>query len=573
MGVEEPTGTTMQEQQIQHQQVSAKSSDESPTLEKQHGIAIDSAFEGREWPGPAQVAAVMIAICLSVFLVALDRTIIATAIPKITDQFHSLDDVGWYGSGFLLTSCALLLPVGRLMTFYSPKWVFLTILVIFEIGSVVCGAAPNSDAFIIGRAIAGIGGAGIMTGGTVLLTYTIPLAKRPKFQGFIGISFGLASVAGPFLGGAFTSNVTWRWCFYINLPVGAVSIIFITFILKSTPPPGKKDVSFLQHFFQLDPLGTLFLIPSLVCLVLALQYGGTVDSWSSGRVIALLVVFAILAVGFILVQIFNKKNSMVPHGVIKNRDILSGALYMFCHGGALTTLVIYVPLYFQAIKGVSAVKSGVDTFPMILALVLGIIMGGVLTGKIGYYAPMGYVCVVLAPIGCGLIATWTRTTNHSRWIGYQVIAGYGLGIGFQSPMTAAQTVLADSLVPLGVACIQFAQVMGATVFVAVAQNLLTTRLTSGLAKILPNFDPNVLANTGAVELRDLVPAAQLDQVLEIYMHALRQVFFLCAGLAAAIIIGAAGLSWKSVKVEKQEPKKQEEGSEKSKDEEAHSGEE
>ncbi|KAJ9605928.1 hypothetical protein H2200_009777 [Cladophialophora chaetospira] len=557
----------MHEQQISHEQVSGRSSQEVAKAEEQNGIAIDSKFEDRQWPGPKQVAAVMIAICLSVFLVALDRTIIATAIPQITDQFHSLDDVGWYGSAFLLTSCALLLPVGRLMTFYSPKWVFLTILVIFEIGSVICGAAPNSNAFIVGRAIAGIGGAGIMTGGTVLLTYTIPLAKRPKFQGFIGISFGLASVAGPLLGGAFTSNVTWRWCFYINLPIGAVSIIFITFILKSTPPPGKKEVSFLQHFLQLDPVGTLFLIPSLVCLVLALQYGGTIDSWSSGRVIALLVVFAVLGFAFILVQIFNKRNSTVPHDVIKNRDILAGALYMFCHGGALTTLVIYVPLYFQAIKGVSPVKSGIDTFPMILALVLGIIMGGVLTGKIGYYAPMGYACVVLAPIGCGLIATWTRDTGHSRWIGYQVIAGYGLGIGFQSPMTAAQTVLSDSSVPLGVACIQFAQVMGATVFVAVAQNLLTNHLGSGLAELLPNFTPSDLANTGAVELRNLVPPEQLDQVLEVYMHALRQVFFLCAGLAAAIIIGAAGLSWKSVKEEKKEPQKPAE--EKISDEESH----
>lgn len=275
-----------------------------------------------------------------------------------------------------------------------------------------------------------------------------------------------------------------------------------------------------QHFLQLDPVGTFFLVPSLVCLVLALQYGGTVDFWSSGQVIALLVTFAVLGLAFILVQIFNK-NGTIPHDVIKTRDILAGALYMFCHGGALTTLVIYVPLYFQAIKGVSPVKSGIDTFPMILALVLRIVMGGVLTGKIGYYVPIGYVCVVLAPIGCGLISTWARTTNHSQWIGYQIVAGYGLGFGFQSPMTAAQTVLADSLVPLGVACIQFAQVMGATVFVAVAQNLLTTRLASGSSDIIPNFNPSVLANAGAVELRRLVPPDQLDQVLDVYMLALR----------------------------------------------------
>ncbi|KAK6428144.1 MFS sugar transporter [Oleoguttula sp. CCFEE 5521] len=164
-----------------------------------------------EYPPPAAAAVVMIAICLAIFLVALDRTIIATAIPKITDEFHSLDDIGWYGSAFLLTSCTFQLVLGRVYTFYAPKPVFLATILLFEIGSVICGAAPNSTAFIIGRAIAGIGSAGVMSGGIILMTNTIPLAKRPAYQGAFGAVFGIASIAGPLLGGAFTSSkATWR---------------------------------------------------------------------------------------------------------------------------------------------------------------------------------------------------------------------------------------------------------------------------------------------------------------------------------------------------------------------------
>ena len=173
------------------------------------GNALQRQQSEIEYPPTRTVVLVMISLLLALFLVSLDRTIIATAIPKMTDEFHSLDDIGWYGSAFMLTSCCFQLLLGRVYTFYTPKYVFLTVIGLFEVGSAICGAAPNSVAFIIGRAIQGVGSAGIMSGAVILMLGILPLAKRPKYMGFFGAVFGVSSVVGPLLGGAFTTNVSW----------------------------------------------------------------------------------------------------------------------------------------------------------------------------------------------------------------------------------------------------------------------------------------------------------------------------------------------------------------------------
>ncbi|KAF1992177.1 major facilitator superfamily transporter [Aulographum hederae CBS 113979] len=500
-----------------------------------------------EFPSGAKVALVMISLYLAMFLVALDRTILATAIPRITDEFDSLDDVGWYGSSYMLTACAFILIYGRIYTFYSTKWIFLTGILLFEIGSAISGAAPDSITLIVGRAIAGLGSSGIFTGAITIMINTVPLHKRPMFQGMFGAVFGVASVAGPLLGGVFTDKVSWRWCFYINLPIGAVTILVIIFILhlnekKKTPKTIKEQI------IQLDPIGTFFFLPGIVSLLLALQWGGSQYPWSNWRIILLLVVFAICIVVFILIQILHRNTTAtVPARIITQRSVAFGAFFTFCVGSVMMADIFYLPFWFQAIKGSSAVKSGVQSIPLILGLVAAAIICGGLVQKTGYYTPFMFAGSIIMSVGAGMLTTLDLDSNHDKWIGYQALLGLGIGTGMQQANLAVQNCLPREDVPTGAAVIFFFQTLGGTLFVSVAQNVFIDELISRSADI-PGLDPRLIVNTGATELRRFVDPNELPRVLVAYNEALTMGPFLVAVIVASLsIIGAAGMEWKSLK--------------------------
>ena len=479
---------------------------------------------------------------------AQDRTIIATAIPSITNDFDSLGDVGWYGSAYLLTACGFQLLFGRIYQFYSPKWVWLVAIVLFEIGSAICGAAPNSVAFIIGRAIAGLGSAGVFSGALIIIVYAIPLHRRPIFTGSIGGVFGIASVMGPLLGGAFTENVTWRWCFYLNLPIGAVTIVIIALILN-VQTPSAANLPTAEKLKQLDPIGTFFFLPSVICLLLALQWGGSTYAWSDGRIIALLVLFGVLMIAFIAVQIIRQEGATVPPRIFKQRSILAGVLYTIGAGSSMMIFVYYIPIYFQAIQGVDAVQSGIRNLALVLSLVVASLTTGILVTKIGYYTPFMIVASVIMSIGGGLLTTLWVDSSEGKWLGYQILFGFGLGMGMQQANLAAQVVLNRRDVSVGASLMVFSQSLGGAIFISVGQNILSNKLASGLAE-LGGINPQAVVSSGATDIRNIVPAQLLPQVLEIYNLAIRDAFYAGLAMACFTIFGALLMEWRNIKKEK-----------------------
>ncbi|KAJ7667109.1 major facilitator superfamily domain-containing protein [Mycena rosella] len=505
------------------------------------------AFEP-EYPTGLRLGLLTFALAISVFLVALDNTILATAIPRITDHFNSLDDVGWYGSAYLLTSASFQLLWGRLYTFLPIKWVYIAAIAIFEFGSLICGIAPTSAALIVGRAIAGVGCGGIFSGALIIVAHSAPLPKRPMFTGLIGTMYGVASVAGPLMGGAFAEKVTWRWCFFINLPIGAITLLVMIFMFKSPHQDKGEAMTLKQRLGQFDPIGSIIIIPAVVSLLLALQWGGSTYAWKSARIIALFVVFGVLTLVFIAVQAWKQETATVPPRIIKIRSIWSGAWFALFQGATFFVFVYYLPIWFQAIKGVSAVKSGIENLPMILAVVFSMIGAGGATTAIGYYTPFMILSTILMAVGGGLITTFKVDTGHARWIGYQVILGVGCGAGMNQPVMAAQAVLDMKDIPTGTALIMFLQTMGGSIFVSVAQNIFQNEFVRGLARDVPSVDPSIILRAGATSLKNAVSPELVDAVILVYNKALVSAFYVATATACLSAVGALVIEWKSIKV-------------------------
>ncbi|KAF7543739.1 hypothetical protein G7Z17_g10503 [Cylindrodendrum hubeiense] len=524
-----------------------------PDVEKPvpNGPAFDKEAEENYKPKTLKFWLIILSAFVSMFLVALDRTILSTAIPAITNEFNSLGDIGWYGSAYMLTTAAFQLVFGRIYKFYDLRLTFLATIILFEVGSAICGAAPNSTAFIIGRSIAGIGSAGIMTGSMMSIIPMIPLHKRPMFQSMFAMVFGISSVCGPLIGGAFTEKVTWRWCFYMNLPIGAAAFAFL-FLFLNSPKKPHESVPFTKHITRLDPLGTFFFVPSMICLILALQWGGSTYVWSNWRIILLFVIFGLTLIAFCTVQVMMPETATIPVRIIKQRSMLSGAFVMTFLAGAMMLSVYYVPLWFQATKNLGAVKSGIYTIPLVLSLVVASFVSAAFTQRIGYYVPTMLLCPCVMAIGEGLLSTFTPTTGSSHWIAYQFIVGFGLGLGMQTVGLAVQTTLPKDDVSTGLAITFFCQQLGGAIFVSVGQTILSSLLVKRLAHI-PGLDGKTIVNTGATDLHKVVPEKYMDVVLEAYNYAITRIFLAAVGLSVAGLISAMFMEWRSIKKGKQGP--------------------
>lgn len=331
---------------------------------------------------------------------------------------------------------------------------------------------------------------------------------------------------------------------------GALAVGVLVLILDLRPRQ-RKQLTLWEQFKQLDPLGTVLFLPSIVCLLLALQWGGTTYAWSSWRIVLLLVLAGVLFASFLAVQIFLSSTATLPTRILKQRTVAASALFAFTSQSGMIVVTYYIPIFFQALKGFSPTKSGEATIPFILSMVVGSIFAAVLVQRIGYPKPLMLLSAAIFSTGIGLVTTWPVDVNHSKWIGYQVLIGFGVGLGMQQPSMNVQIVLSKEDNPTGVSLMMFAQNLGGAIFLSVAQVVFTDELARRLTTIPGlNLSKGQVVEMGATSIRSLVPDNLVGVFLECYRGAIRNAMYVALGLACFSVVGGVLVEWKSVKAAK-----------------------
>ncbi|KAJ6172809.1 hypothetical protein N7470_001876 [Penicillium chermesinum] len=477
-----------------------------------------------------QEVPVFIAMSFGIFILGLDNTIVGTAIPTISDEFNSITDIGWYGSAYQLTTCSTQFMFGKLYTMFRVKWLLVISVVILELGSIVSAAAPNSAAFIVGRAIAGCGASGVLNGVLIAGSTTLPLRWRPIFNSTVGGLECVAMVVAPVIGGALTTDVTWRWCFWLNVPIGGFTLAILIFVFKQPPDQKGKDESSMSKIKKLNIPSLLIFTGSIVCLLLALQWGGTTYPWNSGKVVAPLVVAGVSFAAFLAYESLREGEAMIPRSVIFNRTAGLCMLYAFCSSAAFNIIDYYLPIWFQAVKGATAVKSGGMLLPSIIGLSVVAISSG-------------FVLLLHR-----ILHTADPSTTHAAWIGWQVMPGMGTGLAFPQPWSAIQTALPEKDVPLGLAGVGFGISFAAAVSISICENVFTNLLRSGLqAAALPGVNAEDVIKDGATGFLQHIAANERRLVLKIYNHAVTSCFWLPVAACCIGFVAASGMNWNSVK--------------------------
>jgi MFS transporter, DHA2 family, glioxin efflux transporter len=483
-----------------------------------------------EYPSGARLVFIVLALVLSIFLVSLDLTIVATAIPKITGEFHGLDDVAWYSTAFFMTIGGFQSAWGKAYKYFPLKISFLISIFIFELGSLICGVAPNSTTLIVGRAISGLGAAGIGSGTYTIIAFSAGPKRRPMFTGIIGTSYGIAAVVGPLVGGAFTDKVSWRWCFYINLPIGAISVFIILLFFKTPSAAKPKSATLGEKLLQMDPVGAILTMGAVISYILALHYGGTIYAWNSSQVVGLLVGFVVLSAAFAAWEWCQEDRAMVPFRLAGDRVYLVQSVFAFFFSGAYFLIIYYLPIYFQSIDNVSAAMSGVRNLPLILAVTISMLASGAYISITGIAAPIIVVGTAIGTVCIGLLYTLDIGTTSGKWIGYQIIGGVGWGIASQIPIITVQATAPAADLAEVTAILLFFQTVGGAFMVSAAQAAFVNVLVKVLPSSAPGVDPATVLYTGATDLRKVFSADQVPGILEAYMRGLKAAFAI--GLAS-----------------------------------------
>ncbi|KAL4927704.1 MDR family MFS transporter [Aspergillus undulatus] len=527
----ESTSATEKEEEIE--------TEKKKESKKQDGFETSDTPSADEYPRGFALMYIVVAIMLATFLISLDQTIIGTAIPKITDQFGGLDKVSWYGSAYFMTYGGFQPSLGKVYRYFSLKGTFLVSLFIFELGSLICGVAPNPNALIVGRAIAGVGGAGMATGGFTIIAFSSEPKRRPLFTGLVGSAYGLSAVSGPLIGGAFSDKVSWRWCFYINLPVGGLAAAIIFIFFKSPKAAKPIQASWKEIILNMDLVGVTLTMCLVICFILGLEYGGQSRPWNSSTVIGLLVGFGLILITLLIWEFYQGERAMFVWRLFKRRALWAPSTYIFFLAGSYFILLYYLPIYFQSIGNTSPIGSGVRNLPMVITFSIAAIIAGAFVERTGLATQTMLAGSAIATIGTGLIYTWDISTPTGKWIGYQILAAFGFVIPYLVPMNIAQANATPADMSTVTATIFLFQTLGGAFSISAAQSAFVNTMIKELRSTAPNIDPMAVVTTGATQIRAVFTEPDdIRGILLAYMAGLKATFAISVGMVGfAFLVG------------------------------------
>jgi len=481
---------------------------------------------------------VFIGLMLGVFLSSLDQTIVSVCTTKIANEFHALNEIPWVTTAYLLTSTSFQPMYGKGCDIFGRKATFLFAITVFLIGSALCGAAQNMTWIIVARGVAGMGAAGIMSSVMIIITDLVSLRDRGKYQGIIGSVFGFSSVIGPLLGGVFVDKASWRWAFFINLPIGAITIITVIKVLHLPHAMG----SFKEKIGRVDFLGALTLICGLVLILLPLNWGGSTYAWSSPIVIGMFCAGIVVIGLFLLVEWKQAAEPIIPFRLFATRTNCAVFATCFFLGMGFFGIMFFMPLYFQIVRQETATSAGLELLPLVIGLLIASIGSGFLVSKWGQYRPFIWVGLALATIGTGLLSLLTVESSRGMEIGFLFIIGLGIGFALQTSVLAIQSSVATKDIAVATANATFFRTVGSVFGVAIAGTVFNNGVKTNLAPLIA-LNPSVAQVVLDSYLAPQFGAEMEAQILSAYMMALRSAFHVCIpfmGLAflSSLMIGA-----------------------------------
>ncbi|MGW2613518.1 MDR family MFS transporter [Streptomyces sp. NPDC001500] len=492
------------------------------------GAAVDSrpAAESRH-----RVRVSIGALLLGMLISALDQTIVSTALPTIVSDLGGMSHLSWVVTAYLLASTAATPLWGKLGDQYGRKRLYQAAIVIFLVGSALCGLAQSMSQLIAFRALQGLGGGGLMVLSMAIVGDIVPPRDRGRYQGLFGAVFGATSVLGPLLGGLFVDHLSWRWVFYVNLPVGAVALLVIATALR-IPVRSEKH--------RIDYLGTLLIAAVATCLILVTSLGGRTWAWASAPLTGTAVLAAVLLVSFLFAE-RRAAEPVLPLGLFRIRTFTLSSAISFVIGFAMFGAMTYLPTFLQVVRGVSPTMSGVHMLPMVLGLLLTSTLSGQIVARTGRWKVFPVLGTAVTAAGLLLLHRLTETSGDLEMSLYFFVFGFGLGLVMQVLVLIVQN--AVSYEDLGVATsgVTFFRSIGSAFGVAVFGTLFTSRLDDRLRAALTGPDRSQSAAALEADPRAVaeLPPALRPSALHAYAASITDVFL----YAAPIVLLAFALAW------------------------------